>query len=106
MNTIAVDFDGVLHAYSKGWHDGTIYDPPIDGALDALLALMEQHAVFIFTTREPEQVAPWLQGYGFTVTTDEDCARCLGCGHFPPDADLMSERTEDSCGRCKGSQGC
>ncbi|MFI1535514.1 hypothetical protein [Streptomyces anandii] len=58
--TLAVDFDGVIHAYSRGWQDGTIYDPPMPGALDGLRALMDQDAVFIFTSRNPEQVADWL----------------------------------------------
>ena len=30
-NTIAVDFDGVIHNNSKGFHDGTVYGEPIDG---------------------------------------------------------------------------
>jgi hypothetical protein len=70
--TIAVDFDGVVHQYSRGWQDGTIYDPPLPGALDGLRALMEQHAVFIFTTREPVQVRKWLDQFGFFCTTHYD----------------------------------
>lgn len=30
--TISIDFDGVIHQYSKGWQNGEIYDPPIRGA--------------------------------------------------------------------------
>ena len=71
MSTIAVDFDGVIHGYSRGWGRGTIYDPPVDGALDALRALMEDYAVFIHTSRDPQQVATWLLSYGFTVSTDD-----------------------------------
>lgn len=70
--TIAVDFDGVIHAYSKGWHDGTIYDGPIPGALEGLRTLMQQDAVFIFTTRDLDQVASWLFDRGFTVCIDWD----------------------------------
>lgn len=67
--TIAVDFDGVIHAYSKGWADGTIYDPPLPGALDGIRALMERDAVFIFTSRNTEQVANWLFEHGeFNIT--------------------------------------
>ncbi|MEV6504779.1 hypothetical protein AB0M61_01490 [Streptomyces sp. NPDC051642] len=60
MSAIAVDFDGVIHAYSKGWQDGAIYDPPLPGAFDALHFLMRQHAVFIHTARDPRQVADWI----------------------------------------------
>lgn len=78
--TIAVDFDGVIHRYSKGWADGTIYDPLMEGAREGLRALMEQQPVFVFTTREAEAVMPWLEGHGFSVTIDERCSACLGDG--------------------------
>ena len=61
VSTVAVDFDGVIHAYSKGWQDGTIYDEPMPGALDGLRKLMEHYAVFIHTTREPATVARWIK---------------------------------------------
>lgn len=72
MATVAVDFDGVIHAYSKGWHDGTIYDEPMPGAIDAVRQLMEIYAVFVHTMRNPVQVATWLGGRGFSVVLDVD----------------------------------
>jgi hypothetical protein len=72
VGTVAVDFDGVIHAYSKGWRDGSIYDEPVPGALDALHALMREHAVFIHTTRDARQVARWIEdrtGYGIECVT-------------------------------------
>lgn len=70
--TIAVDFDGVIHRYSKGWQDGTIYDPPMPGAIGSLKVLMETYAVFIHTTRNATDVAGWLSEYGFTTVVDVD----------------------------------
>lgn len=67
MKTVAVDFDGVIHAYSLGWHDGTIYDEPVPGALDALKTLLETYAVVVFTTRDIVPVAAWLALKGFHV---------------------------------------
>ncbi|MGI5281693.1 hypothetical protein ACQEVF_59130 [Nonomuraea polychroma] len=67
---IGVDFDGVIHAYSRGWDDGTIYDGPITGALEGLRALMEKHSVFIHTSRNVRQVAEWLAGHGFTCCVE------------------------------------
>lgn len=58
--TIAVDFDGVIHAYSKGWQDGSIYDLPLPGAVRTLDLLMEKNSVFIHTSRNPRQVAEWI----------------------------------------------
>jgi len=51
-NTIAVDFDGVLHGYNKGWQDGTIYDGPVDGAAQAMAALQAfGYYIVIYSTR-------------------------------------------------------
>lgn len=65
--TIAVDFDGVIHAYSKGWGDGSIYDEPLPGAFEGLRTLMEYYPVFIFTSRDEREVARWLYARGFTT---------------------------------------
>lgn len=70
--TIAVDFDGVLHRYSRGWADGAIYDEPVPDAFAALETLMRRDAVFIHTTRNPRQVARWIErtsGYYIECTT-------------------------------------
>ncbi len=62
--TIAIDFDGVIHAYSKGWHDGTIYDEPIPGAFEAIKAYMDQgYAVYILSTRKPRQILKWFKAH-------------------------------------------
>lgn len=102
--TLAIDFDGVIHTYSKGWQDGTIYDPPMPGALNGLRTLMQEHAVFIFTAREPEQVMPWLELYGFDVTIDERCGRCLGAGGGQElDAGSRPAGPAWECDACNGS---
>jgi hypothetical protein len=62
--TVAVDFDGVIHAYSKGWQDGTIYDKPLPGAFDALALLMKTFAVMVHTTRDPASVGRWIKERG------------------------------------------
>lgn len=66
--TVAVDFDGVIHAYSKGWQDGSIYDEPMPGAIEALHALMKSYAVFVHTTREPGPVCDWLDDHDIEAT--------------------------------------
>lgn len=85
VDTVGVDFDGVIHRYSNGWHDGSVYDEPNPGALTGLRWLMERYAVFVFTTRHPAQVAPWLREHGFDVVTDltGEVCDCEDTGLFP-----------------------
>jgi hypothetical protein len=61
--TLCVDFDGVIHKYSQGFKDGSIYDEPIEGAFDALMKLKEAgYTVVIHTARKPfESVQEWLK---------------------------------------------
>ena len=70
MATVAVDFDGVIHAYSRGWQDGAIYDEPLPGAIAALHALMKSYAVFVHTTRDVASVADWISDRSGIRTTN------------------------------------
>jgi hypothetical protein len=72
LQTVAVDFDGVIHDYTQGWQDGSIYGQPVPGSLAALRTLMARYAVFIHTSRDPGQVAAWLADRGLTTVIDVD----------------------------------
>ena len=48
---IGVDFDGVIHRCSKGFYDGTIYDPPIEGSKEALEKLSKKYDVIVFSAK-------------------------------------------------------
>lgn len=68
--TIAIDFDGVIHQYSKGWQDGSIYDPPMEGALEAVKRLASNNKLVIFSTRAKDsrmhmEMIIWLDLHGF-----------------------------------------
>lgn len=59
--TLAVDFDGVVHRYSKGWQGGAIYDPPVRGTTSALHKLSQRYELVLFTAREDlAAVRRWL----------------------------------------------
>ncbi len=60
--TICLDFDGVIHKNSKGFHDGTIYDDPIDGSLDALKSLYEKGYKIIISTCKANPNRPFING--------------------------------------------
>jgi hypothetical protein len=50
-SVIAIDFDGVVHKNSKGFHDGTVYDDPVEGTKDALEYLSKKFSIIIFTCK-------------------------------------------------------
>jgi len=53
-----VDLDGTIHKYSKGFQDGSIYDPPFEGAKEVIDWLKnEGYEIVIFTTRASEENA-------------------------------------------------
>lgn len=63
--TIAIDFDGVLHAYSKGWLDGSCYDDPNDGTAAALRELRLRYRLVVLTARHDlDAVRTWLLKHG------------------------------------------
>lgn len=70
--TIAIDFDGVIHKYSNGWQDGSCYDCAIEGAIDALRKLLDRgYKIVIFSTRADteeriSEMRHWLKKYGLS----------------------------------------
>lgn len=48
---IAIDFDGVIHNFSKGWHDGTCYGEPVAGSIEAIKSLSKKFRIVIFTAK-------------------------------------------------------
>ena len=56
--TVAVDFDGVLHSYERGWADGSIYGDWKPGAVAALSQLTQQYAIPSFQSK-----GKWIDSY-------------------------------------------
>jgi len=48
---IGIDFDGVVHLCSKGYHDGTIYDDPVPGAYQALEQISKEYTIIMYTAK-------------------------------------------------------
>jgi hypothetical protein len=51
FSQIGVDFDGVIHGCSKGYHDGTIYDSPIEGTYKALSELSGKYTIIVYSAK-------------------------------------------------------
>lgn len=72
---LAIDFDGVIHKSSKGFFDGTVYDVPVEGALEAIETLSKEYNIVIFSAKAKpdrplvngktgkELIADWLEKY-------------------------------------------
>lgn len=101
--TIAVDYDGVINSYKTRTGLDKQYllpDPPVDGALEWVLQVMERFNVVVFTCRAffpggKEAVEKWLERHGFPalevtgekpiahVYLDDRGFRFEGPGTFP-----------------------
>jgi|SRR5882724_4900952 len=67
---LALDLDGVLHRYSKGWNDGTIYDPPTAGAVEFVREAVNYFTVVVVSSRLSDNdgyatVWAWLRKWNF-----------------------------------------
>lgn len=60
--TIAIDFDGVIHRYSKGWQGmDNAYDPPNPGAIEAIKELKSKgYRLVVFSSRQTDVIREWL----------------------------------------------
>jgi len=71
--TVVFDFDGVIHKYSKGWLDGSIYDEPTPGIYFVIEKLRNSgYEVVVVSSRcsTPEGIAAidnYLKSYGIIV---------------------------------------
>lgn len=53
--TLAVDFDGVLHAYTSGWQGANVVaDGPVPGAMQWLSEATKQFEVVIYSSRSSQ----------------------------------------------------
>lgn len=50
-NTLAIDFDNVIHDMNKGFHDGTIYGKPLKNTKESLELLSKNFRLVIFSCK-------------------------------------------------------
>jgi hypothetical protein len=69
-NIIAIDFDGVIHSFELGFHDGTIYGTPIEGSIEAIKRIAKKYKVVIYTAKAKKD-RPLINGKdGITLVWD------------------------------------
>ena len=81
-NNLSIDFDGVIHSYHLGYHDGTIYGYPLEGSLEAVRELSKKYRIIFTAKAKPsrplvnnktgtELVWEWLETYGIADCISE-----------------------------------
>jgi len=69
-NNLAIDFDGVIHNFNKGFYDGTCYGEPLPGSLDAIRELSQKYNIVIYTAKaKPDR--PLINGKTGTQLVEE-----------------------------------
>ena len=100
MNNIAVDFDGVIHTFDKGWYDGTCYGKPIEGSIEAIKKLSQKWNVIIFTAKAADRplvngktgkelVEEWLEMHGVLECVKEVTSEKPRAEYYIDDKDYI-----------------
>jgi len=71
--TIAIDFDGVIHRYSKGFQGlQNTYDPPTEGTREALDFFKDAgYRLIIVSSRPVQPIKAWLHKHDMTHYFDD-----------------------------------
>lgn len=111
---LAIDFDGVIHRNSLGFHDGTVYDDPIEGSLEALRDLSKDYEIVIFSCKALEDrplvngktgielIEEWLQEHGVLQYVKEVTFKKPRAYLYIDDKGYRFENWEDSVKFIKG----
>ena len=72
---IAIDFDGVVYKNSKGYHDGTLYDEPIEGALEAIKSFSDKgYTIVSITSKDCLEPLPFRDCITPAAHLEQACA--------------------------------
>lgn len=66
---LCLDFDGVIHSYASGWQGANVIsDPPVDGAIEFIIAASGHFTIAIHSSRSAQPggiiaMYEWLKDY-------------------------------------------
>jgi len=77
---LCVDFDGVVHGYSRGWQNGEIYDPPVPGFKEWADKARQHFNLVIYSSRSwedsgREAMRAWMTARGIDASWFEFAAQ-------------------------------
>ena len=96
--TIAIDFDGVVHLYSKNFQGlYNAYDPPTPGTYDALIRLKEMgYRLIIVSSRDVDTIHEWLARYEMSHFFDDVTNIKHPAKYYIDDHAIRFPRSEDN----------
>jgi len=112
-NNLAIDFDGVVHTFDRGWHDGTCYGEPIEGSIEAIKELSKKYRIIIFTAKVKEDrplvngktgmtlVNEWLNKYELTSYISEVTSEKPRAKYYIDDKAIRFDNWSDVLGELK-----
>jgi len=95
--TIAIDFDGVIHKYSKGFQGlYNAYDDPTEGTRDALEALKgADYRLIIVSSRPVTPIKEWLEKHDMSKYFDDVTNTKHPAKYYIDDHALRFEKEKD-----------
>lgn len=104
-NTIAIDFDGVIHSYVSGWTGDVPRDNPMPGVEDALIKMKEDGwTLKILSTRKKEFIEAWLVKHGLDKYIDDVCNEKIPAKLYIDDRGYRFENWNDTLDFIKGTK--
>lgn len=109
-DNLAIDFDGVVHTFDRGWHDGTCYGEPIEGSIEAIKELSKNYRIIIFTAKVKKDrplvdgktgltlVNEWLDKHGLTSYVSEVTCEKPRAKYYIDDKAIRFENWDDVLG--------
>lgn len=94
--TIAIDFDGVIHKYSKGFMGlDNAYDPPLEGTEESIKKLYDEgYTLKILSSRPKEIIYNWLEKYNLSKYITEVSNHKFPATVYIDDRGLLFENWE------------
>ena len=94
--TVAIDFDGVIHKYSKGFQGlENAYDKPMPGVWESLDALKDKgYRLIIVSSRPVPVIKEWLLKYNMSAYFDDVSNTKHPAKYYIDDHAIRFEKTD------------